>query len=137
MFLSIVSVGTSHNNVLLVHFRINEVRQDFGVQIMKIDASIAKTQRSRPRGNPSNKWPHTPMSKTDKKFWSWKEARERKLFAEREVLVANRDGFIEMERSRINQLTSMIADVDTVIKILENMFKARPKSQQLSKDELK
>ena len=136
MFLSIVSVGTSHNNVLLVHFRINEVRQDFGVQIMKIDASIAKTQRSRPRGNPSNKWPHTPMSKTDKKFWSWKEARERKLFAEREVLVANRDGFIEMERSRINQLTSMIADVDTVIKILENMFKARPKSQQLSKDEL-
>ena len=117
--------------------RINEVRQDFGAQIVKIDASIAKTQRSRPKGNPSKKWPHTPMSETDKKFWSWKEARERKLYAEREVLVANRDGFVEMERSRINQLTSMIADIDTVIKILENRFKYSPKPQQRPKDELK
>ena len=104
---------------------------------MKIDANIAKTQRSRPKGNPAKHWPHTPMSKTDKKFWTWKEARERKLFAEREVLVANRDGFIEMERSRINQLTSMISDVETVIKILENMFKFQPKPQQKHKDELK
>ena len=114
-------------------FRINEVRQDFGAKIRTLDAKIAKTQKSRPRGNPAKKCTHTPMSSTDKKFWSWKEARERTLHAERDVLIANRDGFIEMEQSRINQLTSMLSDINTIIKILQNRLKVKPKP----KDELK
>ena len=120
-------------------FRINEVRQDFGAKISTLDSKIAKTQRSRPRGNPANKWPQTPMSNSDKKFWSWKEARERSLYAERDVLVANRDGFIEMEQSRINHLTSVMADVNTIIKILQNVLKVnKPKSnRKWPKDELK
>ena len=109
------------------------MRQDFGAKIKVIDAKIAKTQLSRPRGNPCKKWPHTPMSSTDKKFWNWKEARERTLHAERDVLVANRDGFIEMEQSRIRQLTAMLSDVDSVIKVLHIRLSAKPKP----KDELR
>ena len=103
---------------------------------MKIDASIAKTQSSRPKGNPANKWPHTTMSKTDNKFWTSKEARERKLYAEREVLVANRDGFVEMEQARVQQLRLMMADVDTVVKILQNRFKSKYGPRR-PKDDLK
>ena len=114
-------------------FRINEVRQDFGAKIQTLDAKIAKTQNSRPRGNPAKKWPHTPMSSTDKKFWTWKETKERTLHAERDVLIANRNGFIEMEQSRINQLTSMLSDINTIIKILQNRLKVNPKPR----DELK
>ena len=79
------------------------------------------------------------MSKTDKVFWYKKEAVERSLYAERDVLVANRDGFIEIEQSRINHLTSMMADVDTVVKILQNVLKSvKPKSRRRwPKDELK
>ena len=109
------------------------MRQDFGEKIKVIDAKIAKTQLSRPRGNPSKKWPHTPMSSTDKKFWNWKEARERTLHAERDVLVANRDGFIEMEQSRIRQLTAMLSDVETIIKLLHVRLNVKHKP----KDELK
>ena len=109
------------------------MRQDFGEKIKVIDAKIAKTQLSRPRGNPCKKWPHTPMSSTDKKFWNWKEARERTLHAERDVLFANRDGFIEMEQSRIRQLTAMLSDVETIIKILRVRLDVKHKP----KDELK
>ena len=119
--------------VIFSCFRINEVCQDFGAKIQTLDAKIAKTQNSRPRGNPAKKWPHTPMSSTDKKFWTWKETRERTLHAERDVLIANRDGFIEMEQSRINQLTSMLSDINTIIKILQNRLRVNPKP----KDELK
>ena len=51
------------------------------------------------------------------------QKKERELDAEREVLVANRDGFVAVEQAHINRLTERKSDTETIIKILRNMFK--------------
>jgi hypothetical protein len=109
--------------IWMAEARIGDVRNDFAANIKKLDDQLTKLRNTRPRGIAANRWPHVPMSDADKKFWEQKEKKERELDAEREVLVANRDGFVAVEQAHINQLTSRKSDIETIIKILRNMFK--------------
>ena len=123
LFCKLAERDELQKQIWMAEARIGDVRNDFAANIKKVDDQLTKLRNSRPRGNAANHWPHVPMSDADKKFWEQKEKKERELDAEREVLVANRDGFVAVEQAHINQLTERKSDTETIIKILRNMFK--------------
>ena len=123
LFCKLAERDELQRQIWMAEARIGDVRIDFATSMKKLDDQLTKLRNSRPRGNAANHWPHVPMSDADKKFWEQKEKKERELDAEREVLVANRDGFVAVEQAHINQLTERKSDTETIIKILRNMFK--------------
>ena len=125
LFCKLAERDELQREIWMAEARIGDVRNDFAANIKKVDDQLTKLRNSRPRGNAANHWPHVPMSDADKKFWEQKEKKERELDAEREVLVANRDGFVAVEQAHINRLIARKSDIETIIKILQNMFKNR------------
>ena len=123
LFCKLAERDELQREIWMAEARIGDVRNDFAANIKKVDDQLTKLRNSRPRGNAANHWPHVPMSDADKNFWENKEKKERELDAEREVLVANRDGFVAVEQAYINRLTERKSDTETIIKILRNMFK--------------
>ena len=64
------------NNINLAIHRLTE---KFNVESNKLQHRIDKVQFSRPRGNPSNYWPHSPMTDRIRAFYVIKERKESDL----------------------------------------------------------
>ena len=55
---------------------IHKLSQKFNSESGKLQHRINKVQFSRPRGNPSNQWPHCPMTDRVRAFYVNKEHKE-------------------------------------------------------------
>ena len=61
------------HNISLIVLQIRKLSLKFYKEDAKVQQKINKVQFSRPRGNPANQWPHTPMTNRVRAFYQVKE----------------------------------------------------------------
>ena len=74
------------HNISLILVKIHKLSQKFYKEDTKIQHKINKVQFSRPRGNPANQWPHTPMTSRVRVFYQIKERKETELRKSKDLL---------------------------------------------------
>ena len=74
------------HNISLILVKIHKLSQKFYKEDTKIQHKINKVQFSRPRGNPANQWPHTPMTSRVRVFYQIKERKETELRQSQDLL---------------------------------------------------
>ena len=77
------------HQISTIQLSINKLSQKFNCESVKLQQKINKVQFSVPRGNPSNQWPHCPMSSRTRAFHQIKDRKERDL--------RNKKDFIKQE----------------------------------------
>ena len=74
------------HNISLILVKIHKLSQKFYKEDTKIQHKINKVQFSRPRGNPANQWPHTPMTSRVRVFYQIKERKETELRKRKDLI---------------------------------------------------
>ena len=85
----------------------------------KIHRKIVKVQFSRPRGNPANQWPHSPMTSRVRAFYQIKEQKETEL---RQTQALLKQTFHHNKAILINQrqeLANAQSNIESQIRLLK------------------
>ena len=74
-----VQLEVIEQNISSLALKIRKLSLKFYKEDGKVQHKINKIQFSRPRGNPTNQWPHTPMTSRVRAFYQIKERKETEL----------------------------------------------------------
>ena len=103
--------------------QIRKLTLKFYKEDAKIHRKIVKVQFSRPRGNPANQWPHSPMTSRVRAFYQIKEHKETEL---RQSQVLLKQTFHHNKAILVNQrleLENAQADIESQNRLLKIQLK--------------
>ena len=97
---------------------IYKLSQKFLSESAKLQNRINKVQFSRPRGNPSNQWPHCPMTSRIRAFYVVKERKESDLRKNKELRQQTFDHDKSILTSRLIPLRQDRHELESQIKMI-------------------
>ena len=107
------------HQISTINFKIYKLSQKFYKETDRIQIRLRKVQASRPRGNPANQWPHRPITHAIRNFYQTKEAKERKLWQDKDLLRQVFDHNRAILTSQKTALSNTQHDIESQIRIIK------------------
>ena len=108
--------------VSALNSKINRLAQKYHSEASKLQIRIDKVQFSRPRGNPSDLWPHCPMTDRVRLFYQNKERKERSLRADKNLLKMTFDHSRAILLTQRLNLENAQRDLESQIRLIQIRF---------------
>ena len=107
------------NKISTLTLHIHQLSQKYHHNAVKIQRKLTKVQFSRPRGNPSNQWPHCPMTPRIRAFYQSKERKESRIRQEQDLLKQTFDHSKAILASERHVLVNAKFDLESQIRIIK------------------
>ena len=113
-----VQLEAFEHDISSLALKIHKLSQKFQKENAKIQHKIDKVQFSRPRGNPANQCPHSPMTIRVRAFYQIKERKETELRQNQDLLRQTFHHNRAILTTQKNVLQNSQSDIESQIRLL-------------------